>query len=257
MSVVKTIIHSFGLNTGYSELDSSSIDFPVKRNILGQKKMIDVPVEFFKIESIACSPYLEIDKRNILKLKFLGGAGKEGIDISNFHLTAYNNPYQILINHDAILDCVDLEQSSAYVSFKVSFSINCETISKEYSVTISLAKAKPNCVVEFEPQIDIKYKHDNILAGTLYIENTCEYRYAELAAISLNVKYPLEFADDIVRLGQIKEVIESNPYYENSGLREEYENPISILKISRQNNQQLELKKLLHRTEYQFLFILT
>lgn len=244
MSVAKTIIHSFGLNTGYSELDSSSIDFPVKRNILGQKKMIDVPVEFFKIESIACSPYLEIDKSNILKIKFLGGVGKEGKDIRNFHLTAYTNPYQILINHNAILDCVDLEQSSAYVSFKVSFSINCETISKEYSVTISLAKAKPNCVVEFDPQTDIKYKHDNILAGTLYIENTCEYRYAELAAVSLNVKYPLEFANDIVSLGQIKDIIESNPYYENSGLREEYEKPISILKISHQSNQQLELKKI-------------
>lgn len=244
MSVVKTIIHSFGLNTGYSELDLSSIDFPVKRNILGQKKMIDVPVEFFKIESIACSPYLEIDKSNILKIKFLGGVGKEGTDIRNFHLTTYNNPYQILINHNAILDCVDLEQSSSNVSFKVSFSINGEIISKEYSVTISLAKAKPNCVVKFAPQTDIKYKHDNILAGNLYIENTCEYRYAELAAVSLNVKYPLEFADDIVSLGQIKEITESAPYYENSGLREENEEPISILKISRQSNQQLELKKI-------------
>lgn len=244
MSVVKTIIHSFGLNTGYSELDSSSIDFPVKRNILGQKKMIDVPVQFFKIESIACSPYLEIDKSNILKIKFLGGVGKEGADIRNFHLTTYNNPYQILINHNAILDCVDLEQSNANVSFKVSFSINGEIISKEYSVTISLAKAKPNCVVEFAPQNDIKYKHDNILAGNLYIENTCEYRYAELAAVSLNLKYPLEFADDIVSLGQIKEITESDPYYENSGLREEKEEPISVLKISRQSNQQLELKKI-------------
>ena len=140
MSVLKTIIHSFGLNTGYSELDSSSIDFPVKRNILGQKKMIDVPVEFFKIESIACSSYLEIDKNNILKIKFLGGVGKEGTDIRNFHLTTYNNPYQILINHNAILDCVDLEQTNPNVSFKVSFSINGEIISKEYSVTISLAK---------------------------------------------------------------------------------------------------------------------
>lgn len=244
MSVVKTIIHHFGLNTGYSELDLSSIDFPVQRNVLGQKKMIDVPVEFFKIESILCSSYLEIDKNNILKIRFLGGVGKEGTDIRNFHLTTYNNPYQILFDHNAILDCVDLEQNHANVSFKVSFSINEKTISKDYSVTISLAKAKPNCIVEFEPQTDIKYKHDNILAGILHIENTCEYRYAELAAVNLNVKYPLEFADDIVSLGQIKEIIESDPYYENSGLREENEEPISILKISRQSNQQLELKRI-------------
>lgn len=250
MSIVKTIIHNFGLNTGYSELDSSSIDFPVKRNILGQKKMIDVSVEFFKIESIVCSPYLEIDKANILKIKFLGNIGKEGTDINegtdikNFHLTTYNTPYQILINHNAILDCSDLEQNSANISFKASFSINGEIISKDYSVTISLAKAKPNCVVGFEPQKDIKYKHDNIIAGTLYIENTCEYRYAELAAVNLNVKYPLEFADDIVSFGQIKEIIESAPYYENSGLREDNEEPISILKISRQSNQQLELKRI-------------
>jgi hypothetical protein len=244
MSVVKTIIHNFGLNTGYSELDSSSIDFPVKRNILGQKKMIDVPVEFFRIESIVYSPYLEIDQSNLLKIKFLGVVDKEGQDIRNFHLTAFNNPYQILINHNAILDCIDLEQNSANISFKVSFSINGEVISKDYAVTISLAKAKPNCVVEFEPQEDIKYTHDNILAGVLHIENTCEYRYAELAAVNLNVKYPLEFADDIVSLGQIKEIVEDEPYYENAGLREEYEDPISILKISRQSNQQLELKRI-------------
>lgn len=244
MVVTKSITHNFGLSSGYAELDSSSIDFPIRRNILRQKRMIDVPVEFFSISSIEVSSCLSVDKSSLLKLKFIGGVSKEGVNIQKFHLVSYNNPYQILLNHDAILDCAELDAEKADLNFEIKVSINGEIICKKYSVIINLAKAKPNCKVAFVPKVDLKYKHDNVCVGQFEIENLCQYRYAELAAVDLTLKYPVQFCEDIISFGQIKDITEDNPYYEFSGLREQADEPLSILRINRLSDQKIELKRI-------------
>lgn len=249
MTVHKTITHSFGLSEGFSEIDSSSIDFPISRNILGQKRMIDVAIESFSIESIEVPSFLSVDRTNLLKIKFVGGIWKEGTQIKDFHLTSYMNPYQILLNHDAILDCLDLEEDKADLKFKIKLSRNGEIIYKEYLVTINIAKAKPSCEVSFIPKEDIKYQHDNLCIGYLKIENLCVFRYAELAAIDLTIQYPVQFYEDVISFGKIKEITESNPYYEASGLRELEEEPESILRVNRISDQKIELKRITTQNE--------
>ena len=119
MAVNKTITHNFGLNTGYVEIDSSSIDFPVRRNFLLQRQLIDVYVDCFSIENLSVSDHLEVDKSSLVKIKFIGGVGKEGSKIMDFHLTSYNNPYQLLLNHDAITDCNDFDVSNAKITLQL------------------------------------------------------------------------------------------------------------------------------------------
>ena len=198
MSVKKTAIHNFGLDSGYREIDSSSIDFPVRRNILFQKQIINVPVDNFSIDGIQTSDYLIVDSSSLLKLKFIGGVGKEGVSIENFKLTSYNNPYQVLLNHDAILDCNDLDKESAEIKFKVKFSFENQVISEDYIVVVRLVKAKPDCTINFLSKNDLKYKHDNVCVGHFEIENSCAYRYAELAALNLSIKYPTQFSENLV-----------------------------------------------------------
>lgn len=244
MSVKKTAIHNFGLDSGYREIDSSSIDFPVRRNILFQKQIINVPVDNFSIDGIQTSDYLIVDSSSLLKLKFIGGVGKEGVSIENFNLTSYNNPYQVLLNHDAILDCNDLDKESAEIKFKVKFSFENQVISEDYIVVVRLVKAKPDCTINFLSKNDLKYKHDNVCVGHFEIENSCAYRYAELAALNLSIKYPTQFSENLVSFAMPKDIVEDNPYFEISGLRGAEEEPISMLKLNRISGQEIELKKL-------------
>lgn len=249
MAVNKVLIHKFGLSRGFSEIDSSSIDFPISRNILGQKCAIDIPIESFSIESIKIPSFLSVDQASLLKIKFVGGIWNEGIQIKDFHLTSYTNPYQILLNHDAILDCLELKEDKAELKFAIKLSRNGEIISKEYSVTINLAKAKPNCDILFIPKEELKYQHDNLCAGYFKVENSCIYRYAELASIELTIQYPVRFLEDVISFGRTKEITESNPYYVTSGLRDIEDEPESILRVNRLSEQKLELKRIVTRNE--------
>lgn len=249
MLIYKNLTHNFGISEGYIEIDSSSIDFPIRKNILGQKRIIDVPVECFSIELVSCSDFLSVNRDMLLKIKFVGGVGLEGMRIEKFHLTAYNNPYQILLNHNAILDCQDLDKDLAELKFNVKLFRDGEIIIKDYSVTINLVKAKPNCGVIFIPNESIKYRHENICVGCFKVENVCSYRFAELAAIDLTVQYPIQFLEDVISFGKVKEITESNPYYEESGLREINDTPESILKINRLSDQKLQLKRITAQNE--------
>ena len=244
MAVNKTLTHNFGLNTGYVEIDSSSIDFPVRRNILLQRQLIDVYVDCFSIENLSVSDYLEVDESSLVKIKFIGGVGKEGSKIMDFHLTSYNNPYQLLLNHDAITDCNDLDVSNAKITFTIKISFNGEVITKDYEINLNLVKAKPECTIQFVPKQNLKYKHENACVGVFEIENSCDFRYAEHAAVHLSIKYPQQFKEDLVSFALKSEMTESNPYYEVSGLREKGEDPISLLKFNRCSDQEIELKRI-------------
>ena len=241
MDVSKT--HSFGLSAGFEVLDIQSIDFPIQKNLLGQKRLIDVSVESFAITSIKVSPHLVV-KNDLIRLKFIGGIGKEGGIIRGFRLTAYNNPYQVLLNHDAIIDCTDLNTERATILFDVKLRINGNNITRSYKVNLQLTKAKPSCKIQFIPHERLMYRHENSCIGYFEVINNCNYRYAELASVALSIKYPRQYFEDIVSLGLSSEITESNPYFEKAGLRERGESPISILKTSFLSSQEIEIKRL-------------
>ena len=249
MAITITKVHSFGLNVGHEEIDTKSIDFPVRRNLLGQKQLIDVYVESFSISSVNVSSNLVVDTSKLLKIKFVGGVAKEGFEIKDFHLTAYNNPYLILLNHDAIIDCEDLESENATIEFDVQLKVNGEVISRNYILNLNLIKAKPTCQVTFVPKEHLKYCHDNVSVGYFEIMNNCKYRYAELASVSLSLKYPQQFFEDIISFGLSSEITEDVPYYETSGLREQGESPVSILKVTYQSNRNIDIKRLIARNK--------
>ena len=131
MVITKNLTHNFGLSSGYAEIDSSNINFAVRRNILRQICPIDVTVKKFEIDSIVCPDFLSVDRANLLKLKFVGGTWLEGMNLENFHLKSYTNPYQVLLNHDAILDCSDLEKDKAEIQFTVKYLRDKELLTKE------------------------------------------------------------------------------------------------------------------------------
>ena len=237
--------HSFGLSVGYEELDTKSIDFPVRRNLLGQKQLIDVLVDSFSIASVNVPANLRVNASKLLKIKFIGGIGSEGSSITSFHLTAYNNPYQLLLNHDAILDCDDLNVDSARIEFEVRLAVDGKIIARKYILNLHLIKAKPACEVSFIPKENFKYCHDNACVGHFEITNKCNYRYAELAAVALSLKYPQQYYEDIISFGLSSEIVEENPYFEASGLREQGESPLSILKIAYSSVREIEVKKLI------------
>lgn len=244
MTVHKITTHNFDLDKNLTEIDSSSIDFPIRRNLLLQKQMIDVLIDYFSIDNIIVPDYLDVDLNSLLKLKFIGGIGLEGESINTFHLTSYNNPYQILLNHNAIIDCSELNKETAEIKFTVKVSIDKKIISKDYILTLNLIKARPNCTINFIAKEDLKYVHENACIGFFEIENLCPCRYAELGALNLVVKYPVQFSEKLVSFAMPNEIHEDNPYYEFSGLRERDESPISILKIIRKSGQEIELKRI-------------
>ena len=249
MEIKITKAHSFGLNVGHEEIDTKSIDFPVRRNLLGQKQLIDVYVESFSVSPVKVSSELVVDAPNLIIIKFVGGVAKEGTEIKGFHLTAYNNPYQILLNHDAILDCEDLDTENATIEFNVELKVNSEIISRHYILTLNLIKAKPTCQVTFVPKEHLKYCHDNVPVGHFEITNDCQYRYAELAALSLSLKYPQQFFEDIISFGLSSEITEEEPYFDNPGLREIGESPVSILKVTYPSTRNVELKRLIAKNK--------
>lgn len=247
MAITITKAHGFGLNVGHEEIDAKSIDFPVRRNLLGQKQLIDVYVESFSISSVKVSSNLVVDKQKLLRIKFVGGVAKEGYEIKDFHLTAYSNPYQILLNHDAIIDCDDLDSDNATIDFSIQLKVNGEVISRDYALTLNLIKAKPTCMVTFVPHEHLKYCHENVSVGFFEITNNCKYRYADLASVSLSLKYPQQFLEEIISFGLSSEITEDEPYYETSGLREQGESPVSILKVSYLSGRNVEIKRLIAR----------
>lgn len=244
MTVNKTITHHFGKDTGFRELDSGSIDFKEHRNLFGQLKPINVTLDYLRVSFTSVSNYLEIDKSTILKLKFLGDGEHEGINIKNLQLSSYHNPYQVLINQDAIKDCVNLKVETAELRFSVKIRLAGEVIQKDYVITIKLSKDKPNCKINFKALPDLKYKHEKMLVGHLEIANSCPFIYSETAAIEVNLKYNDQENVDIVSFGEENEIKESNPYFASSGLMDENDILKSILIKKSLSPQNIVLKKL-------------
>lgn len=239
-----TLTHAFGRSEGMQVLDTSSISFPIRNDLLGRPQIINVNVDFFKVVLTEVSSYLNIDRSEILKLKFNGLNNREGMVIKDFQLTTYDNPYQLLINHNAILDCTDLSQDHARLDFSVQFSLYGILKELNYSVNLKLVKAKPTCKVQFVPNESLLYAHEDIGIGHLEINNDCQYRYAEMASMALTLQYPKEFLENIVSFARLNELTETNPYYENAGLKEKDDKISSCLIKKRLSNQKLELRKI-------------
>lgn len=243
--------HVFGQDIGVSIIDSRSLDFAVKRSMLGLKKVLDVDISSFKIKIESISDFLCVDPSQLLKLKFFGSLSAVGQEIKGLRITSYNNPYQILLNHNAISDCNDLEKNSAEIKFSVEMKYENETKVVPYKLTINLVKAKPQAQVVFKPMDkDIVFIHETIVIGHLLIENTCPYRYAESTAVTLNAKYGVPFKESLVTLGNKNEIIETNPHFSTkAGLMGDDETLDSCLGFRNEGGRTVTLRQIVAKNE--------
>lgn len=244
MTINKSIIRNFGLKQGETTIDTRNIAFDVEKNWFKQNKSVDGYFESFRVFVTKTSDNLSLDRSSLLKLRLIGRENREGSRIDHVHFSSFDNPYQIVLNLDAIEDYSILEETESFLDFSVELEHYSFTKTIDYHVTIQLNKAKPSCVVKFRPNNGLRYVHKDVCVGYLDITNSNNCRYAEMASAVLSLKYPNEDLESIVSFGQLTELNESSPYYEHSGLMEKSDEPQSCLIRNRISNQKLELKRI-------------
>ena len=227
----------FGVKESSVIVAQRSLDFPEQHTFFGNLRQIDLNFKSVWVEILSYPKEVELDVNELIKVDFIGHNEIEPNNrINKLHITAYKNPYNIIYNPNAIIDCTNLNIDKISIDFAIKFqqdNKNTKT-SVEFRLELSLIKAVPKVTTTFKfskGRPFIKYENKFCCLGILKISNDSPCKYAETLSIENSIKYDKVFENDIVVWGDENEINESNPYYDvEEGIRSASQKIQSCLK---------------------------
>lgn len=227
----------FGVQEQVVIVGQRSLDFPERYTFFGNLQSIDFVFKKVWVELKSVPPFIEYDKESIITIDFIGHSPKaSGSCINNLHIESYKNPYNIIFNPQALIDCYDLSVEDVKISFTLNFqrSESDSIQAYEFVLNIKLTKAVPQAKCQFcfaDGKPYIQYKNSIQLLGELRVVNDSVCKYAETLSIEETIKYDKAFENDIVFWGNLSEIEESAPYYDYlEGIRTPDQKLVSCLK---------------------------
>ena len=216
----------FGTQESNVIIAQRSLDFPEQYTFFGNLRQIDFNFNSIWVEVQSYPNELQLDVDNLIKVDFIGHPGVQSCNrINNLHIVSYKNPYNIIYNPNAIMDCTNLSAEKVQIGFAVKFQQEGRgTITTlDFVLEIALTKAVPKVGASFKftsGRPVIKFENKFCCLGVLSITNDSCCKYAETLSIENTIKFDKVFENDIVVWGNEQELHESDPYFDvDEGIR--------------------------------------